>query len=66
VEKRELPVFWHVLDYAGAKVPEWRVRGPERSENGGGRGSAAVVCNDLVVDLVDETRQTLLAISGIL
>ena len=66
MEKRELPVFWHVLDYVGAKLPEWRFRGPERSENSGGRGSAAIVCNNLVVDLVDETRQTLLAISGIL
>lgn len=64
VEKRELPVFWHILDYAGAKVPEWCFWGPERSENSGGCGSATVVSNDPVVDLVDETRQTLLAIDG--
>jgi len=34
VEKCELPVFRHVLDYAAAKVPEWCFGGPERSENG--------------------------------
>jgi hypothetical protein len=33
MEMRELPVFWHVLDNAAAKVPEWCVGGPERSEN---------------------------------
>jgi hypothetical protein len=33
VEKRELPVFWHILDYATTKVPEWCLGGPERSEN---------------------------------
>jgi len=33
VEKCELPVFWHVLDHAAAKVPEWCIGGPERSEN---------------------------------
>lgn len=33
MEKRELPIFWHVLDDATAKVPEWGIRGPERSEN---------------------------------
>lgn len=33
VEKRELSIFWHVLDYAATKLPEWCFGGPERSEN---------------------------------
>lgn len=33
VEKCELPVFGHVLDYAAAKVPEWSVRRPEGAKN---------------------------------
>ena len=33
VEKRELPVFWHILDYAAAKVPEWGVGRPEGAED---------------------------------
>jgi len=35
VEQRELPIFWHVLDDGGAKIPEWCFRRPERSKNGG-------------------------------
>jgi hypothetical protein len=33
MEKGELPVFWHVLDYAASKVPKWCFGGPERSKN---------------------------------
>ena len=66
VEKCELPVFWHVLDHAAAKVPEGCFRGPERSENNGRCGSDAIVGDNCVVDLVNETGQKLLAMDGIL
>jgi hypothetical protein len=69
VEKCELPVFGHVLDYAGAKLPERGVGGPERSEDGGRCSRAAFLqmfSDDCVVDLVDETRKTLLANHGII
>jgi len=69
VEKRELPIFGHIQDYAGAKVSEWCIGGPERSENSWRCGSVAVlqvVGDNLVVDFVNKTAQELLAIVGIL
>jgi hypothetical protein len=43
------------LDYAGAEVAEWGVRGPEGAEDGRGCGLEALVGDNLVVDLVNET-----------
>jgi hypothetical protein len=66
MEERELAVFWHVLDYAAAKIPEWGVGRPEGAKDSRGCGREVFVGYDLVVDLIDETGWKVLAIGEIL
>lgn len=61
VEESELSIRWHVLDDAGTKLAEWGIGGPERSEDGRGGRVNTVRGLNLVVDLIDETKQELLA-----
>jgi hypothetical protein len=56
VEECELAVLGHVLDDTRAVVAEWGLGRPEGAEDAGGCGSLAAVGDDLVVDLIDETR----------
>jgi hypothetical protein len=56
VEECELAVLGHVLDDAGAVVAEGGLGRPEGAEDARGCGSFSAVGDDLVVDLIDETR----------
>jgi hypothetical protein len=52
VEVRELAVFGHVQDDAGAEVAEWGIRRPERAKDRGRSWGIAGVGGDSVIDLV--------------
>lgn len=55
VEEGELTVRGHVLHNAGTELAERSFWGPEGAENGGGGRRQLLLCDDLVVDFVDET-----------
>lgn len=56
VEVGELAILGHVQDDAVAVLPEGSLGRPERSQNGRRCGRQVVLSDNLVVDLIDETR----------
>lgn len=62
VEEGELAILGHVLDDAAAELTEWGVGRPEGAEDGGGGRGGAGLADNLVVDLINETRWQLLVL----